>query len=108
MCGFCAGLAGHPHWTEAARDGDAREVDSRTRWLVRHHRLQLVNAVCAAFGCKVEDWASGQYVVRSSRGQVEIVDALPQVWQVVETIAGRPVDPLDPALLAQLAPGAPA
>ena len=27
MCGFCAGLAGHPHWTEAQREGDAAEVD---------------------------------------------------------------------------------
>lgn len=107
MCGFCAGLAGHPHWSETQREGDAQEADSRARWLVRHHRLALVNAVCGAFGCRVEDWASGQYVVRGSRGQVEIVDALPQVWQVVETIAGRPVDPLDPTLLARLggAPG---
>lgn len=102
MCGFCAGLAGHPHWTVAPREGETYEPDSRARWLLRHHRLLLVNAVCAAFGCKVEDWASGQYVVRGSRGQVDIVDALPQVWQVVERIAGCAIDPLDPALLARL------
>ena len=102
MCGFCAGLAGHPHWTEAQREGDAAEADSRARFLIRHHRLALVNAVCGVFGCRVEDWAGGQYVVRSTRGHQEIVDALPQVWQVVERLAGRAIDPLDPALLAQL------
>ncbi len=44
----------------------------------------------------------GQLLVSSQRGRTEMVEQLPQVWQVVENIAQRPLDPLDPTLLAAL------
>jgi hypothetical protein len=50
----------------------------------------------------VEDWHAGQYIVRSLRGRSEIVSALPEVWTLVEAIAGEAIDPLSPALLAAL------
>ena len=104
MCGFCAMVSGVTHWTEAGSDaasGLAR--DTREQRLERRYRVRLANAVLVHYGCTLEDWASGEYIVRSQRGRSELVPALPQVWQTVEAIAGRPVDPLDPALLARLA-----
>ena len=103
MCGFCAMVTGQAHWTEAGSDaasGDLR--GDRERRLARLYRVQLANAVVAHYGCGIEDWALGEYIVRSQTGRSEMVPALPQVWQMVERIAGRPVDPLDPALLARL------
>lgn len=103
MCGFCAIVSGIPHWTEAGSDAASGTwPEARERRLERLYRVKLVNAVIAHYGCAVEDWAMGEYIVRSQRGRTEIVPALPQVWQTVESIAGRPVDPLDPALLERL------
>lgn len=104
MCGFCAMLDGGKHWAEGTPEaGSGREPDAREQRLERVYRVRLANAVLAHYGCSVEDWAMGQYIVRSQRGRSELVPALPQVWQTVESIAGRPVDPLDDALLERLA-----
>lgn len=104
MCGFCAIIAGTPHWSETASDAGDRDVESGGhRWrLARLRRLAIVNAVIGHYGCRVADWMGGQLMVSSLRGRTELVEHLPQVWQVVENIAQRPVDPLDPALLAAL------
>lgn len=103
MCGFCAIVSGIPHWTEAGSDAASGTwPEARERRLERLYRVKLVNAVIAHYGCAVGDWAMGEYIVRSQRGRTEIVPALPQVWLAVESIAGRPVDPLDPALLERL------
>jgi len=104
MCGFCAVFSGIPHWTETASDaGDRASETGGHAWrLARQRRLAIVNTVLAQFGCRVEDWMGGQFLVSSQRGRTEMVDHLPQVWQVVENIAQRPVDPLAPALIAAL------
>ncbi len=104
MCGFCALVAGITHWTEAGSDAAAGVPrTARDLRLERAYRVRLANAVLAHYGCTLEDWAGGQYIVRSQRGRSELVLALPQVWQTAEAIAGRPIDPLDPELLARLA-----
>ena len=104
MCGFCAVMSGVPHWTEAASDAGEREDarDAHERRLARARRVALVNAVLGHYGCRVDDWHGGQFMVTSLRGRSEMVSALPEVWRVVELIAGRALDPLDPALLATL------
>ncbi len=107
MCGFCAMVSGVTHWTEGGSDAASGvEREARDRRLERIHRVRLANAVLAHYGCVLEDWAMGEYIVRSQRGRSELVPALPQVWQTVEAIAGRPVDPLDPELIARLAAAA--
>ena len=110
MCGFCAVFAGIPHWSEVGSDA-AQEVPASSGPETRQGRLQrlaLIDRVARFYGCRVEDWMGEQYIVRSLRGRTELVRALPSVWSVVEDIAGRRVDPLDPALLAALDAGSPA
>lgn len=104
MCGFCAVLSGAPHWSETASDAGDHDIETAgyTWRLGRQRRLRLVNAVLAHFGCRVDDWMGGQLLVSSQRGRTEMVEQLPQVWQIVENIAQRPLDPLDPALVAAL------
>ena len=104
MCGFCAVFSGVPHWTETASDAGDRDSDSGGHaWrLARQRQLAIVNAVLAHYGCRVADWMGGEFVVTSQRGRSEMVQHLPQVWQVAENIARRPLDPLDPTLLAAL------
>lgn len=103
MCGFCAFVSGMPHWTESGSDAATGiPIDSREQRLERIFRVSLVNMLLEGHGCTVDDWSLDQYIVRSRTGRSELVAALPQVWRTVEEIAGRPVDPLDPALLARL------
>ena len=104
MCGFCAVFAGIPHWSETASDAGDRdhEADSHEWRLGRMRRLRLINAVLAHFGCRVEDWMGGPFMLSSQRGRTELVDQLPQVWRMAETIAQRAIDPLDAELLTTL------
>lgn len=104
MCGFCAVISGVPHWTETASDAGDRDAESGGHaWrLARQRRLAIVNKVLALHGCRVADWMGGELLVSSQRGRTEMVAHLPQVWQVVESIAGRPLDPLDAELLSTL------
>ena len=105
MCAFCAMMAdGSTHWTEAGTDaGRAAEAESgRARYLGRLRRVALVNRILDHYGCEASDWANNQYVVKSRAGRTSLVAHLPQVWAAAEEIAGRPLDPLDPALLDTL------
>ena len=104
MCGFCAVFSGIPHWTETASDaGDRDSASGGHEWrLARQRRLKLINAVLFQFGCRADDWMGGQIMIASQRGRTELVGQLPEVWRVVEDVAGRAVDPLDPILLAAL------
>ena len=104
MCSFCAVFAGVPHWTEIASDAGDHEYDGGgPAWRqARQRRVQLLNVVLAHFGCRLDDWMGGPYVLSSQRGRSEMIDQLPTVWRVAEAIAGRPCDPLDPALLTAL------
>ena len=105
MCAFCAMMTdGSVHWTEAGTDAgrSGAPESGRTRYLGRLNRVALVNRILDHFGCQASDWANNQYVVRSRTGRTALVAHLPQVWAAAEEIAGRPLDPLDPALLAAL------
>ena len=105
MCAFCAMMAdGTAHWTEAGTDaGRAAEAESgRARYLGRLRRVALINRILDHYGCQAADWAANQYVVQSRAGRTTMVAHLPQVWAAAEEIAGQPLDPLDPALLATL------
>ena len=105
MCAFCAMMAdGDSHWTEAGTDaGQTAEPESgRARYLGRLRRVALVNRILDHSGCEASDWANNQYVVKSRDGRTSLVAHLPQVWAAAEEIAGRPLDPLDPALVDAL------
>ena len=79
------------HWAEL---GDGR----RDRVL----RAALVDRVFGHFGLAVSSWA-GSYVVRNAKGGAVVVSDLGALWAEAERLAGRPLDPLDPALVEELA-----
>ena len=78
------------HWAEL---GDRR----RARVL----RGALLDRVLSQFGLSVATWA-GSYVVRDAKGGAAVVSDLGALWVEAERLAGRPLDPLDPGLLAAL------
>ena len=65
-------------------------------------RIALANRILSFFRLKLEDFQGASYVLTSPTGRREIVSDFGQLWRVAETVIGRPIDPLDPALLTWL------
>lgn len=84
-------MLGQPHWAEA---GSTRRA--------RIERVRLVNRALEHFGLALGDWSGSVYVVRDRKGRAEVVTDLGAVWAAAERLAGRPLDPLEPALVAAL------
>jgi len=91
VCALC-GVLLTSHWAEA---GGSRRA--------RFARVALLNRVLAHFGLRLDDWSGAVYVLRDGKGRAEVVSDLGALWAAAERVAGRKLDPLDPALLAALA-----
>ena len=90
MCALC-GVLLNEHWAE--QDGGRRG---------RVFRVALLNQVLGHFGLRLDDWSGRVYVLRDAKGGSAVVADLGSIWVEAEKLAGRPLDPLDPALLASL------
>jgi hypothetical protein len=91
MCVLC-GVLLNDHWAE--QEGGRRG---------RVFRARLLNRVLAFYGLRLDDWGGRLWVLRDRKGRAAVVDDLGAVWVEAERLAGRPLDPLDPALVAALA-----
>jgi len=81
------------HWSDPDGPGARRHRVLRTR---------LVRRVLAGFGVTLSDWGGTAYVLHDGKGRAEVVHDLTTLWTEAEKLAGRPLDPLDPALVAAL------
>ena len=90
MCALC-GVLLDEHWAE--QDGGRR---------TRVFRTALADRVLAHFGLRLDDWSGRVYILRDRKGRSVVVANLGVLWVEAERLAGRPLDPLDPALLAAL------
>ncbi len=106
MCSLCGILAGRGHWTESASSPEvfARRAEIHTPGRERQHRTRILNVVLHHYGLSLSDWTAGKSVLRSATGRSALVEDVGGLWPAAEHLAGRPLDPLDPALLAALAP----
>jgi hypothetical protein len=96
MCILCYGLTGEEHWTDA-RVGEERPASIRAR------RRALLTQVMGAGGLGYSDDPTGVTALISDRkGGVRVARSLGEVWAAGEQLAKRPLDPLDPALLARV------
>ena len=106
MCVLCGSDFVAVHWTDRHVEDRARAAEAgsdpleyqRDRRRDRLHRVALTNEVLVHYGLRVDDWAGGNYVVRDRKGRSEIVQNLGALWTAAAKLAGRPLDPLDPAL----------
>ena len=106
MCSLCGMLAGRGHWTDSASSPEvfAARAEAHTAGRERQQRIRILNVVLRHYGLSLSDWAASRYVLRSATGRTALVENLGELWLAAERLIGRPVDPLDPALLAALAP----
>jgi hypothetical protein len=90
MCGLC-GVLMNDHWAE---EGGGRRV--------RGFRVSLLNRILDHYGLELSDWAGSVYTLRDRKGRAAVVSDIGMLWTEAENLAGRRLDPLDPALLAAL------
>jgi hypothetical protein len=105
VCALCGVLGGAGHWTDAvARPGVfTRTATPLERRRERAARVAQANRVLRHYRLTLSDWQGTSFLLSTATGKTEIVDNLTHVWTTAEKLVGRPCDPLDPALLAELA-----
>ena len=95
MCGLCGMFGGGDHWTDqSGSDGLARAPEWR-------HRVAMANLILEPFGVRCAD-RQGRLTVEGQTGRALVVDHLGALWPAAEKLAGRPIDPLDPVVIARL------
>lgn len=103
MCGLCGLFGGGEHWTAAAHPQVL--ASAHTRRAERAQQVRLGNVVLGCFALRLDDWQGASFVLSGPTGRRELADTLPDVWRTAAALLGRPIDPLDPGLLARLADG---
>jgi hypothetical protein len=90
MCSLC-GVLLTESWAEQSGDRRARAL-----------QLRLLNRVLSHYGLRLDEWAGRVYVLRDRTGRTAVVEDLSAMWREADRLLGRPLDPLDPELLASL------
>jgi hypothetical protein len=104
MCSLCGVLGTDDHWTDASARPETfgeRHI-WRPRRQERFERIALANRILEHYRLRLGDFQGQSYVLRSATGRQELVPNLVGMWAAAERLAGRPCDPLDPDLIADL------
>lgn len=88
MCGLCGIFGETTHWSTL---GVARGTSRRQRFF----RLQAINKVLGLTRFSLRDFSGTDYVLSSPTGAQCMIKEMGQLWQKLEEMRGRPLDPLD-------------
>jgi hypothetical protein len=105
MCVLCGQMFSEIHWSERLLDPElvSQGAGETARRQSRHARTRLIGKVLAHYRLDVsDDWSATNYVVGNRKGEQQVVASLAELWPAAGRMAGRPLDPLDCALLARL------
>ena len=83
------------HWTDQS---GARCSDLAAE---RQHRVRVANEVLGVYGLRCAEW-QGRFTVSGGTGRSLVVDHVGALWPAAEKLAGRPIDPLDPTVIARI------
>jgi hypothetical protein len=93
------------HWSERLLDPQqvSQGEGETLRRQGRQARTRLIGTVLAHYGLDVSDDRSAtNYVLGNRKGVRRVVASIAELWPAATRMAGRPLDPLDPALLDHL------
>jgi hypothetical protein len=90
MCGIWGNTW---HWTVAAAPAD-RAFASRPRLAVRAEQAAILSSITAASHVKISDWSGSSWLITGPSGATEVVETLSQVWESIERLSARRLDPL--------------
>lgn len=94
MCGLCGAFGAPDHWSDGLDRSGPPEA-------ARRARADAANRVLGLYGLRLATWA-GRYTLAGRTGRSAVIDGLGGLWPAAERLAGRPCDPLDPAIIAAL------
>jgi hypothetical protein len=92
MCPLCGALLSE-HWS------DPEGISARRSRILR---TAMIRRVLHSYSVTMSDWGGSAYVLHDGKGHSAAVHDLSTMWDQAERMAGRPLDPLDPALIAAL------
>lgn len=95
MCGLCGLLGGDQHWI-------TQEENPLPRRQQRYAVIRLANEVLRRYGLQLADFQGSAYVLSTLTGRQEVLQDIGAVWMTAQLMSRRPLDPLDPGLLAAL------
>jgi hypothetical protein len=95
MCALCGAFGVTEHWA------DGGEGTALSPFAERRGRADVANRVLGLYGLKLAAWGS-RFTLTSRTGKMAVVDSFGTLWPLAEQIAGRPLDPLDPDIIAAL------
>lgn len=107
MCVLCGqDFVAQAHWSDRHIEDRARASGpgadpgeyQRDRKRDRVHRVALTNELLRCYGLRVEDWSGSKYILRDRKGGAKIIQHLGELWPAAAKLAGRTLDPLDPAV----------
>jgi hypothetical protein len=103
MCALCGVLGGNDHWTDPVkREGvytrGSSPSDRRRERLIR---IAEANTMLKLWSLSLDDWQGSTYILRTMTGASEVIDNLAALWPAAEKLARRPLDPLEPAIIAR-------
>ena len=101
MCGLCGVLGAGEHWTDSD-DALKKREGAETRRRERAHQVALTNRILSHYGLKMADWQGAAFVVSNRTGASEVIDHFAALWPTAEKMIKRPLDPLDPTIIAAL------
>ena len=93
MCGLCGLLGPDLHWSDPLGDDLPRRRE-------RLRRVAAINRVVAPFRLTVSDVQGASYLIQGPTGRQALAEGLDDLWRQAETVLGRPLDPLEPRVLA--------
>jgi hypothetical protein len=95
MCGLCGLLGAESGWSSSI----GSTLPARQE---RFQRIAQANRILSLFRLRLDDFQGVSYLLTGPTGRGEIVPDFGQLWQLAESFTNRPIDPLDPELLAWL------
>jgi hypothetical protein len=97
MCALCGAFGVVEHWSDAAGAQGAGGTPAAERGA----RAEAANRVLGLYGLRLAEWG-GRFTLTSRTGRTAIVENFGALWPEAERLAGRPCDPLNPAVIAAL------
>lgn len=96
MCEVCAVFGVSEHWTDAAPvdAGVTAAIEIQRHRDSRRLRIEYLNRWLGSEGVSIGDWDGASFVVEDASGRMRVVNDLSELWPAIESVLGRPFDPL--------------
>jgi len=98
MCGLCGLIGDTSCWSDDVAAGAA----AGNRRQARARMIRLANLVAGPSRVRISDWNGQKFLVSGPTGRKVLAANGSALWQAVDDVGGKKIDPLSPELLRLL------